>query len=65
LDEFVVGPRAIQRGLFNPSVLRRLVDEHRSGQDRHNDRLWMLVNLELWQRVFIDGEDRTAVMRVK
>ena len=37
--------------------LRRLVAEHDAGVGRHADRLWLLINLELWQRVFIDGED--------
>ena len=30
--------------------------EHRSGQRAHGDRLWLLVNLEMWQRIFFDGE---------
>jgi hypothetical protein len=27
-----------------------------SGRERHDERLWMLVNWEIWQRIFIDGE---------
>lgn len=54
--EFVSGPRAARRGLFDPACLRRLVEEHRSGRADHADRLWLLINLEIWQRVFIEGE---------
>ena len=57
VEEFVLGPRALRRGLFVPGALRRLVAEHDAGVGRHADRLWLLINLELWQRVFIDGED--------
>ena len=53
----VAGPRARARGLFDPVVLERLVSEHESGATSHADRLWLLLNLELWQRVFIDGEE--------
>jgi asparagine synthase (glutamine-hydrolysing) len=59
VDEFVLGPRALGRGLFVPAELRRLADEHRAGVGRHGDRLWLLVNLEIWQRIFLDGEDVT------
>lgn len=64
VQEFVLGPRALQRGLFEPSLLRRLAGEHRAGEGEHGDRLWLLVNLEMWQRIFLDGEDIAAVMRV-
>jgi len=64
VKELVLGPRALQRRLFEPSELRRLAETHRHGQERHADRLWLLVNLEIWLRIFIDGEDPAAVARV-
>jgi asparagine synthase (glutamine-hydrolysing) len=63
VEEFVLGPRAIKRGLFNPIALKRLAGEHWAGAAEHGDRLWLLVNLEIWQRIFLDGEDTAAVMR--
>ena len=62
LDDLVLGGRALERGLFDTAVLRHLVDEHRSGAWDHGDRLWMLMNLEIWQRVFLDGETPEAVL---
>jgi asparagine synthase (glutamine-hydrolysing) len=56
LDEFVVGDRTVARGLFRPEFLERLVQEHVAGTANHADRLWTLVNFELWQRHFLDGE---------
>jgi asparagine synthase (glutamine-hydrolysing) len=61
VEEFVLGPRALQRGLFEPSFLRRLADEHRTGRAEHGDRLWLLANLEIWQRIFLDGEGVAAI----
>jgi len=63
VQEFVLGPRARARGLFEPSCLRRLAEEHRAGRAAHGDRLWLLVNLEIWQRIFLDGDDVAGVMR--
>ena len=58
IEEFVLSERVVRRGLFEPSVLRQLAEEHRTGAREHGDRLWLLVNLEIWQRIFIDGEGK-------
>jgi asparagine synthase (glutamine-hydrolysing) len=63
LEEFVLGPRARARGLLRPGAVRRLAEEHRAGAGRHGDRLWLLVNLEIWQRIFVDGEDPADIGR--
>ena len=42
------------RGLCEPGRVRELVERHRSGVADHGDVLWGLVNLELWQRTFLD-----------
>jgi len=39
-----------------------MVSEHRAGQANHADRLWPLVNLEIWFRIFLDGEAPADVM---
>ena len=62
LEEFVLGPRALRRGFFEPAVLRRLAEEHRAGRAEHGDRLWLLANLEIWQRIFLDGEQAARAM---
>jgi asparagine synthase (glutamine-hydrolysing) len=59
--QVLLGPRAQVRGVFDLSQVQRLVDEHAAGAAQHADRLWLLVNLELWQRIFIDGEDPATV----
>jgi asparagine synthase (glutamine-hydrolysing) len=61
LDEFVLSPRAAERGLFDAQYLRSLVASHRSGSAKHDQRLWALVNLELWHRIFLDGEKVDAI----
>ena len=56
LDEYVLGSRATDRGIFNADTVRTLVNEHQRGVANHSERLWSLVNLEMWFRRFIDGE---------
>lgn len=56
IEELLLGERAAARGLFDPAYVRQIVAEHGSGTVGHATRLWSLVNLELWQRIFLDGE---------
>jgi asparagine synthase (glutamine-hydrolysing) len=60
--EFILGPRAAQRQLFQPGGIEQLVAQHRRFGSE-GDRLWLLMNLEIWLRIFQDGEDISAVTR--
>jgi asparagine synthase (glutamine-hydrolysing) len=60
LDEYVLSSRAQDRGIFNQEYARKLVGQHQRGEVNHSERLWCLVNLEMWLRRFIDGEDKSA-----
>ena len=62
VEEFVTGPRASSRGLFNSEVVQGMVEEHRFGRVPQGTRLWLLMNLEIWQRIFIDGEDIESIL---
>ncbi len=56
IDEYVLSERAISRPFFNVDFVRDLVQRHRFGGENHSERLWALVNFEIWQRQFFDGE---------
>jgi asparagine synthase (glutamine-hydrolysing) len=55
VNDCVLGPRARERGIFDAAFVRQLVAAHNAGEN-HDERLWSLVNFEIWQRQFIDGE---------
>lgn len=63
VEEFVLGPRARARGHFDPCAVRRLAGEHRAGVVDHGDRLWLLINFEIWHRIFREGEAPGDIMR--
>jgi asparagine synthase (glutamine-hydrolysing) len=44
-----------RRGMFNPSFVEKLLDEHESGFAEHGSLLWGLLSVELWQRLFLDS----------
>jgi asparagine synthase (glutamine-hydrolysing) len=57
----ILGPRARARGMLARGPLERVIAEHEAGIANHADRLWLLLNLEIWQRIFVDGEDPATV----
>jgi asparagine synthase (glutamine-hydrolysing) len=44
------------RGLFSPQVVQQVIHEHMNRQADHTDHLQALMNLELWCRLFLDGQ---------
>jgi len=48
LRERLLAPEARQRGLFEPSAVERLVNEHTSGEQDHRNALFPLLMLESW-----------------
>jgi asparagine synthase (glutamine-hydrolysing) len=54
---------ARERGILRPDYVERLLDEHCSGYRNHHTRLWALLMLELWFRMWIDGPDEQAMLR--
>jgi len=54
---------ARQRGLFRPDYVQRLLDEHCGFTRDHHTRLWALLMLELWFRMWIDAPAEAEILR--
>jgi asparagine synthase (glutamine-hydrolysing) len=50
----LLSPQA-ERDYLQPRAVRRLLDEHRAGAADHGQRLWSLLVLEIWHRMYIDS----------
>jgi asparagine synthase (glutamine-hydrolysing) len=55
LENLFLKSRLAEEGYFQRDYMQQLLAQHRSGQMDHNYRLWILLNLELWWRMYIDG----------
>ncbi len=49
-------PRSLDRGYFRREAVEQLFNEHRAKHRDNYDRIWRLLNLELWHRVCLEGE---------
>ena len=56
LEQMLMETRTLERGLTEQGAVRRLFTEHHAGRRDNGNRIWRLLNLEIWHRVFIDGE---------
>lgn len=63
LRNLLMEARTAERGLFRSEVVRRLFEEHSAGRRDHGNRIWRLLNLELWFRVCLEGEPMTELMQ--
>jgi asparagine synthase (glutamine-hydrolysing) len=55
LIDSLLSERAMSRGYFRRQAVQRLIDEHLSGQWDHSYRLWNLLCLEQWCRMYLDS----------
>lgn len=54
IDEYVLSERTLSRGIFHADFVRSIANRHQLGEN-HDERLWALVNFEIWQRRFLEG----------
>jgi asparagine synthase (glutamine-hydrolysing) len=48
--------RTRQRGIIDAPAVDQLLRDHAAGHTEGGDRIWTLMNLELWYRTFVDGD---------
>ena len=56
VDRLVSGP-LVREAWIRPEAPRRLMAEHEARRADHHVRIWMLLNLDAWVRIYVDGED--------
>jgi asparagine synthase (glutamine-hydrolysing) len=56
IERLLLEPRSMNRSFFKRAAVENLLREHRARFRDHYDRIWRLLNLELWHRVCIEGD---------
>jgi len=54
--EILLDTRTLGRGYFREEGIKRLLDEHIASRYDHSAKLWALLVLEIWFRVYMDRE---------
>jgi len=53
--DILLDRRSRERGILDAQAVDRLLHSHANGTTQGGDRIWALLNLEIWYRTFIDG----------
>jgi asparagine synthase (glutamine-hydrolysing) len=51
----------VRAEIFRRDAIRALLDEHLAGRADHHVRLWMLLNVEVWYRLYVLREPMDTV----
>ena len=57
IREILLDPKTLNRGYFKKEGIVQLLNEHIELRYNHSARIWALLVLELWFRLFVDKED--------
>jgi asparagine synthase (glutamine-hydrolysing) len=54
--DLILSPRAMDRGVFRPSYVEKILDDHLNDRRNHRFLIWSLMCFEWWNRLFVDRE---------
>jgi len=58
----LLAPGVIERrGIFRSDAVQRLLQEHAENKRDNALKIWALLTIEVWQRMYLDGESETSV----
>ena len=55
------GSKLVDAGIFRHETVVRLLEEHMDGRVDHSYRLWLLLGLEIWYEIYVEGRAVGAV----
>ena len=56
--------RFIDQGIFDAAHVHGIIDEHMAGGANHDYRLWILINLEFWYRLYFENESVDSLLEL-
>jgi asparagine synthase (glutamine-hydrolysing) len=58
--EYLQDSELVRAGVLSRAPIQALLREHMSGRVDHGNRLWLLINSEVWYRMMILGESKES-----
>jgi asparagine synthase (glutamine-hydrolysing) len=56
IRDLILSPSAVERGYFQPSYIKKILDDHLNDRRNHRFLIWSLMSFEWWNRLFVDRE---------
>jgi asparagine synthase (glutamine-hydrolysing) len=64
IENALMNSHFVREGLFDRSAVKQMLEEHRSRRADHHVRLWMLLNLEIWHKLYVEQIQQDSVMEL-
>jgi asparagine synthase (glutamine-hydrolysing) len=59
----LLSPEAVERrGIFRPDAVRSLLREHEENRRDNGLKIWSLLMIEVWQRMYFDKQSEESVL---
>ena len=62
--DVLLSREARQRRYFDYNRIKKMLDEHNNNRRNHSTRIWNLLWLELWHRIYVDGNVKKPVLDI-
>jgi asparagine synthase (glutamine-hydrolysing) len=60
--EKFLGRQALERrGIFRPEAVQQLIEDHRQSKRDNALKIWALLMIEVWQRMYLDGKSEGQI----
>ena len=61
LSNTLTNSHFVKEGWFKKESIENLLTEHRTNRHDHHVRLWMILNLEIWHQLYIEGAEQENI----
>lgn len=61
IQKFLSPENLERRGIFRPQAVHKLVRDHQENRRDNSLKIWALLMVEVWQRMYIDNESEESV----
>ena len=58
---FLNNSRLVNNDYIRQTAIDKLLDEHLRKKNDHGNRLWLILNAEVWYRMYIENQSRSAI----
>ena len=58
---FLNNSRLVNNDYIRQTAIDKLLDEHLRKKNDHRNRLWLILNAEVWYRMYIENQSRSAI----
>jgi len=60
-DQFLTDSELVRAGVLRREPIQQILHAHLAGKADHGNRLWLLINAEIWYRMMIQGGSRESL----